>query len=200
MALRQPPHPPNSHHANHRQFERHDQRHRHRPDFSQSAVGTAALRHHSARLPTPTFTPAPGSYASAQNVTINDATAGATIYYTTNGSTPTTASTVYAGPIAVSVNTTINAIATAPNFSQSAVASGFYSIGSTPAINLSGGFSSGVSACAKRQRGSSRQHRSALPTAPTGQAGAGWYGQPINITSFTTDFSFQINARHCHSV
>src|SRR5882724_6720313 len=160
------------------------------PNFSQSAVGTAAY----AITPpaaTPTFTPAPGSYASAQSVTINDATAGATIYYTTNGSTPTTASTVYAGPIAVSVNTTINAIATAPNFSQSAVASGFYSIGSTPAINLSGGFSSGVPLGLK---GSAAVVGTSLriTNGGTGQAGAAWYGQPINITSFTTDFSFQI--------
>ena len=38
---------------------------------------------------TPTFSPAPGTYSAAQSVTLLDATAGASIYYTTNGTTPT---------------------------------------------------------------------------------------------------------------
>jgi hypothetical protein len=61
-------------------------------------------------------------------VTISDATAGATIYYTTNGSTPSTASTAYTGPISVTATETIQAIAVASGLSQSAVASSTYSI------------------------------------------------------------------------
>ena len=48
---------------------------------------------------TPTFSPAAGTYSGAQSVTISDATSGATIYYTTNGTTPTTSSTKYTGTI-----------------------------------------------------------------------------------------------------
>ncbi|HYL64930.1 MAG TPA: chitobiase/beta-hexosaminidase C-terminal domain-containing protein [Candidatus Methylomirabilis sp.] len=77
---------------------------------------------------TPTFSPAPGSYSSAQSVAISDATTGATIYYTTDGSTPTTSSTVYTGPIAVSSTETISAIAAASGCSTSAVAIGTYTI------------------------------------------------------------------------
>ena len=43
---------------------------------------------------TPTFSPGAGSYGLAQTVTISDSTSGATIYYTTNGTTPTTGSSV----------------------------------------------------------------------------------------------------------
>ena len=77
--------------------------------YSNSAIGSAAYTITAAA--TPTFSPAAGSYRSAQTVTISDATSGATIYYTTNGTTPTTASTVYAGPITVSATETVEAIA-----------------------------------------------------------------------------------------
>ena len=62
---------------------------------------------------TPTFSPAAGTYTSPQSVTFSDATSGATIYYTTNGTTPTTASTRYTGPITVSSTETLEAIAVA---------------------------------------------------------------------------------------
>jgi hypothetical protein len=78
---------------------------------------------------TPTFSPAGGSYASAQSVTISDSTSGATIYYTTNGTTPTTSSAVYTSPITVSTTETLEAIATASGYSQSAVGSASYTIG-----------------------------------------------------------------------
>lgn len=60
----------------------------------------------------PTFTPVAGSYIGGQNVTIKSATAGATIYYTTDGTEPSaTNGTVYTGPVTVSENMTIKAIA-----------------------------------------------------------------------------------------
>jgi hypothetical protein len=64
-------------------------------------------------------------------VTIGDATPGATIYYTTNGSTPTTNSPVYAGPITVSGTETVAAIATARGFSPSVIGSAAYAINTT---------------------------------------------------------------------
>jgi hypothetical protein len=82
----------------------------------------------------PGFTPAAGSYVGAQSVTIFSATAGATIRYTTDGSTPTAASTAYAGPVLVAGNATLKAYASKGGLSDSAVASAAYVIsgGSSP--------------------------------------------------------------------
>jgi len=85
---------------------------------------------------TPTFSPAAGTYTSAQSVTISDATSGATIYYTTNGTAPTTSSTAYTGPITVSSTETLEAIAVATGDTNSAVASVAYTISSLPNFTL----------------------------------------------------------------
>jgi phosphodiesterase/alkaline phosphatase D-like protein len=81
---------------------------------------------------TPTFTPSSGAYNAAQNVTIKDATANATIYYTTNGTNPTTSSTKYNGPFAVSLAKTIEAIAVEVGYLQSGVGTASYTI--APAV------------------------------------------------------------------
>lgn len=77
---------------------------------------------------TPAFSLAAGSYFGTQTVSITDTATGATIYYTTDGSTPTTGSTVYSAPITVSSTEIIKAIATAPGFIESDVASATYTI------------------------------------------------------------------------
>ena len=64
---------------------------------------------------TPTFSPAGGTCTQTQNVSISCTTAGATIYYTTDGSTPDNTSTQYNGAITVSETTTIKAIAYVSN-------------------------------------------------------------------------------------
>lgn len=75
--------------------------------------------------PAPTFSPASGT-VNAGSVKISDAQAGVTIYYTTDGSTPTTSSTKYAGPVNVG-NTTVKAVAVA-NGVSSPVATASYSL------------------------------------------------------------------------
>ena len=71
----------------------------------------------------PTITPDGGTFGAEQTVTLSTATASASIYYTLNGSTPTTASTQYTGPITIDTDTTVNAIASATGYLQSSVSS-----------------------------------------------------------------------------
>ncbi len=82
----------------------------------------------------PTFSPAEGNYDEPQNVTISTTTDGATIYYTTDGNDPTTSSSVYSSPIAVSTTTTIKAIAVKSGMTNSAVASATYTFPNTVPI------------------------------------------------------------------
>lgn len=84
---------------------------------------------------TPTFSPAAGSYEGTQNVTISS-TAGATIYYTTDGSTPTASSSVYSSPIAVSADMTIKAYAVKAEYDDSEVAEAAYTITEGPDVTL----------------------------------------------------------------
>jgi autotransporter-associated beta strand protein len=81
----------------------------------------------------PSFSPPPGTYGGAQAVTITS-DAGATIYYTTNGTTPTNTSTLYTGPVNAPVNTTmtIKAYATKAGLNDSPVASATYQTQSMP--------------------------------------------------------------------
>jgi len=75
---------------------------------------------------TPVFSPAAGTYKSAQSVTLSDATPGATIYYTTNGAAPNTSSAIYSGAIAVGVTTVIEAIGVLHGKTNSGLARGDY--------------------------------------------------------------------------
>jgi len=71
---------------------------------------------------TPSISLASGTYAGTQQVTITDATTGSVIYYTTDGTAPTTSSTLYTGPISIGVSSTVKAMAVLSG-SASAVAS-----------------------------------------------------------------------------
>lgn len=87
---------------------------------------------------TPTFSPAGGTYTTAQTVTITCSTIGATIYYTTNGSTPSASSTMYNGPITISETTTLKAIAIKDDTSSN-VATATYTIGGDEPMPIGNG-------------------------------------------------------------
>ena len=107
--------------------------------YNNSAVASGTFTINLPAAATPTFSPAPGTYTSTQSVTLSDTTSGASIYYTTDGTTPTTSSKLFSpsSPISVSTTTTIEAIAVASGYSPSAVATGTYTIGAVgPTVSV----------------------------------------------------------------
>jgi len=90
----------------------------------------------------PAFSPAGGTYSSAQSVTITSSTSGASIRYTTDGSTPTaTTGTLYSGPVTVATSLTLKAIAFKSGLTDSTVTSANYSVlpaGGTTITSASG--------------------------------------------------------------
>ncbi len=76
----------------------------------------------------PIATPAAGGYDGNVTVTLTCETEGANIHYTTDGTTPTKASILYAGPITVSQTTTIKAIALQDGMENSPVMVAIYTI------------------------------------------------------------------------
>lgn len=77
---------------------------------------------------TPTATPGAGAVASGTEVALATTTAGATIYYTTDGSTPDMDSDVYTDKIKITANVTIKAIAVKDGLDGSAVLTAAYTI------------------------------------------------------------------------
>ncbi len=147
------------------------------------------------RLPTPTFSVAPGQYPSTQSVSLAGP-AGATIYYTTNGQLPTTSSTQYNGnPISVSANEVIQAIAVESGYTDSLVATGNYQIqpSGTPVINFPN-FSSPNGLI--QVNGAGYLSGSSLVLSDTGsswgfEATGAWYPVPVNVQNFSTTFIYQ---------
>jgi hypothetical protein len=99
---------------------------------------------------TPMLSPTPGTYTGTQSVTLSDTTSGASIYYTTNGTTPSGTSAQYLSgtPLSISTTTKIEAIALASGFTNSAVASGTYTIGASFTLSAAPGTQSVVAGSA----------------------------------------------------
>jgi hypothetical protein len=162
------------------------------PGFSASAIGTASYVINSAAAAMPVITPATGTFATAQTVTITDSSPGATIYYTLDGTSPTTSSTKYAAAFSVSRTTTVKAIATAAGFTTSATATSVVTIQAGTTLVS---FGSGFSATGMRFNGHARLTGTRLQltdNSTTYQQASAYWTTKVNVQSFTTDFTFQL--------
>jgi hypothetical protein len=136
---------------------------------------------------TPAFSPAPGAYT--QPITITTATSGATIRYTTNGTTPTeTNGTVYSGPVTLSSTTTLKAIAYKSGMTDSAVASGTYTVSSgtvaTPTFNPPPGTYTQPVAISTTTPGATIRYT--LDGSTPSETAGTIYSGPITLTATTT--------------
>ena len=122
-------------------------------------------------------------------VTISDITSGAAIYYTTDGTNPTTGSALYTGAISVTASTTLKAVALASGCTLSAIATAMYTI--TPAvIDFSKGFSTSGSVQLNGKSivtGTKLQ----LTGGGTSEASSAFFATLVNIAKFSTTFTIQ---------
>jgi hypothetical protein len=172
------------------------------PVASSSATETRILswtfsQNYNPRLATPTFSVTPGQYTSTQSVSLSGP-AGATIYYTTNGTPPTTASTQYTGtPISISSSEFIQAVAVQAGYTDSYVAQGNYQIQASgaPVINFPSGFASANGLIQPVGNATISGGNIALTdTNNTFEAAAAWYAAPVNIQTFNTTFTLNPTA------
>jgi len=108
--------------------------------FTDSSVSSVTYTITLPQAAAPVFSPGAGTYTSAQTVAITSATSGASIHYTTDGSTPTSSSgTIYSSPVSVGGSATLKAIASKGGFADSSVTSATYTInlgGPPPTVNF----------------------------------------------------------------
>lgn len=156
-------------------------------DGASSPIGSGLYRINYIAVDTPTFSPVAALYLSQQNISISTTTVGANIYYTTDGTTPTTGSILYSSPIHIwgIAGRTIKAIATKTGFADSAVAtSGIYSYpplksGQTGCFNIGG---SGIGCPGTGQDGDTQ----------TGIARN--YSTPAAHATYTSDYTTKDNS------
>ncbi len=111
----------------------------------------------STTVATPTTSIAGGTYTSGKTISLSDATSGVSIYYTLDGTTPTSSSKLYSSPITISSTTTLKAVAVNSSSVSSSVLSVLYTI--------------------------SQSGTTAIPT-PTASVPSGSYKFPLMVTLY----------------
>ncbi|HXA15059.1 MAG TPA: glycoside hydrolase family 88 protein, partial [Opitutaceae bacterium] len=142
---------------------------------------------------TPTFNPSGGTFSSAQTVRIATTTGGASIRYTLDGSTPSaTVGTLYSGPISISGTATLRAVAFESGFTDSAIASATYTIGTgggtvaMPTLSPGGGTYSSVQTVTISTTTSGASIRYTLDGSTPSETAGTLYSGPVNISSTET--------------
>jgi hypothetical protein len=163
------------------------------PGYVQSGISTATFSFIS-QTPTVVASPAGGTYLTAQTVTLSVSDSNARIYYTTDGSTPSSNSSPYTGPIQVAVSETLKAIAVDSALQNSNIDSEAYVVqnGGT-SIDFASGFSSVGGLTLNGSAVANNDTRLQLTNGGLNQSGSVFWTAPISIQAFSTTFEFQLS-------
>jgi len=171
-----------------------------RAGYSNSAVGSASFTI-TPKVATPTISPSAGSYNGSVAVSITTATSGATIYYTTDGSTPTTSSSLYTGLFALTNSATIKALAVKASFLDSDVASITYTVvpnAATPVFSPSAGtYNGSVSVSLSSATAGAAIHYTTDGSTPT--TSSTLYSSAFTLSSTATVKAIAVKASYNNS-
>ncbi len=148
----------------------------------------------------PAFSPDSGPITNGASVAISCATPNSTIYYTLDGSEPTTNSAIYSGPIVIDGGTTLSAFATADQHLDSPVSSVFYSLVQTATPDFSpaaGPIMNGTVIAITCDTPGSTIYYTLDGTPPTTNSVP--YAGPVTINGGTTLSAFAIAPEHLDS-
>lgn len=170
--------------------------------YLDSSIGSAAYIINPPVVANPAFSPVAGTYTSPQTVSISTSTSGATICYTSDGSTPTTNGagtcthgTPYTGTISIGATTTLKAIGSKSGYTDSSVVTALYNINlpsvSIPVASPAGGtyFATQTVTLTDSTSGAAICYTldGTTPTATTaGTCDGLTYSTPLTISSTTT--------------
>jgi hypothetical protein len=101
--------------------------------WTPSALATQAFTFQAAL---PGLSPVSGTYSDPLTVTAQSATSGAILYYTTDGTTPTTSSAILSSSLSLNANATVSVIAVRTGFAPSAVAQATYMVNTLPQMSF----------------------------------------------------------------
>ncbi|WP_394829080.1 chitobiase/beta-hexosaminidase C-terminal domain-containing protein [Pendulispora albinea] len=158
---------------------------------------------------TPQFDPPQGAFTAARNISLATATAGATIRYTVDGTTPDATSPAYVGPVAIARTMTIKAIAFKSGWQPSGVQSVTYFVdipmGTVAPVEFvpgSGDFSNDVTVSLSSQtEGATICYTldGSLPVCDAGQCGGGSTRDAASVPAEVTATGQRIRAIACKS-
>ncbi len=167
--------------------------------YLQSAAASAIYTSKT-QVPDPTISAGTGIYTNTVAVTLHDSSTAASIYYTTDGSTPTAKSNLYKGQFSITpadtTTVTLNVIALASGLTASNVISRQYQINvEGTSINCGGTTGFTTTGCTMTLNGGADLDdvRLQLSNGTFNQATSAFFSSQVETSSFTTDFSFQLS-------